>query len=128
MTTNGFMDRSALLARCEQRFGEVDIPGGKVRFRAPNAGEWAMIQSHALDEDGSVDQSRIGYVNAAYIVFLTVDAEGNRIFRDGDLDAVLEMDQAVVNKIVDGIQSLETPAADLKKTSRDSAPTSSPTG
>ena len=90
-TSNGYADKASIL-RCERRYRDVETPAGVVRIR-----------SFTARERGVIEQEKPEQMRARLVVLGVVDKEGNRIFADENLDAVLESDSAVVAAISDAI-------------------------
>jgi len=91
--TNGYITKDMLLGPERVRYADEDIEGvGHIRIRSLNDREYMKLQSAVMKPDGSIDRTKARTANARWIIACVVDAEGNRLFADGDTQAIQDLD------------------------------------
>ena len=102
---SGFLSREEILKPAQLRSVVVVLPelGGKsVRVKALTAGERGRFQSQFLDKDtGEVDLTRAYEMSELLVVATVVDDNGRLMFTPDDVEAIKDIDAAVVARIAD---------------------------
>lgn len=97
------MTREMFLAPAlkKRRFKEVMIEGlpAPIRIRSLDDKEYSRLQVEPMKPNGQLDRNAAMIFNAKLITLCCVDHEGNRLFKDGDVAAMREMDAAIVDKL-----------------------------
>lgn len=118
-TPNGYLDRSAIFAADDTQYEDVDVPewGGKVRVKSLRANERDAFEASLIAQKGRKTEMTLTNLRAKLAVMVIVDAEGKRLFADGDAAMLGERSADVVNRIVDVARRLsgmsETDAEEL---------------
>lgn len=91
-------DQLLSAAKAKRRFVEVTLPvsGCAVRVQSLTELERAKFQSGFLDKNGDVRPDRLVNANRRLIVLCLVDAAGNRLLNDNDVNGMTEWDTADV--------------------------------
>ena len=105
-----------------RRFAEREFDGlGLVRIRSLNDKEHTKLQAALYKRDGSIDTTKTQRAVAALICACVVDAEGNTILTDADVDALRSQDAALIAElgawIREHVGGLEKEDADPKNES-----------
>ncbi len=89
----------------------VDVPewGGVVYVRTMTAQERDDFEQSTLGEDG---RPSMGNIRARLAVCTVVDEDGNRLFEDGDAEALGRKSASAVNRIFEVAQRLNRLRAD----------------
>ena len=99
MSSNGYINKSYLLELPKRRYRDVELPKyGQARIQSLTELERSMIELAILADEAAKVTLKARWVAAA-----VVDGEGRRIFADQDVPAIMEMDSAVINVLVDAI-------------------------
>lgn len=99
------MTKADFLAAGKRRFKEVTIHGfGTCRIRSMTEGEWSAMDLQNLDKKGAFSVANYRYSDARLIAFCVCDGDGNRVFGDGDLDAIMGLDTSVVAPLLKEIR------------------------
>lgn len=99
------INRDGILQPLKRRFKEVDVPDwGRFRIRSLTELERSTYESTARDKHGNVDNSKLINLKCRLIVLCVVDAEGNQILTNKDIDVLRNQDSRVTNALVDAIQ------------------------
>ena len=98
---NGYVSRDKLFANLvKRRFKDVDIAGfGKARIRSLTAREKTRYDSEAINNKGGINTKALLTANARLIVACVVDHEGNQVFTDADIEALLDRDASVIEEV-----------------------------
>ena len=82
---------------------EVDVPewGLSVFVRAMTGAERDSYESGLMENKDLPMKARLRNMRANLVVLCTVDSDGNRIFNDGDVEAVGNKSATALNRIVD---------------------------
>jgi len=98
--TNGYADKSQILAANKRRYADVSIPGvGTVRVRSLTERERSEYEAGFLDSDGKATNLVDGKVRL--IVLCVCNAEGQRLFSDADKEVLGGVDAVVTNALAD---------------------------
>lgn len=97
-TSNGFLSKADFLAAKKRRFKEFELPGlGKCRIRSMTEGEWSALDMKNIDKkNGGYNWAAYRLSDARLIAFCLVDASGERIFGDEDLESIMEFDTSII--------------------------------
>jgi hypothetical protein len=93
-------DRAGFLSLTKRRFGTATLPvsGLVVRFRSLTEGENSALEvgNYSRDDDGRLqtDDERLADSRARFIVACLVDAEGNQLLDERDVERVKLLDAA----------------------------------
>ena len=97
-----YLTREALFQKTERRYRDVDLPNGeKARLQSLNELERAEHNSELLKDDGSVDKEKLKLATCRLLRMMLVDADGNEILHDSDIEVLLQIDSAVMEVIGD---------------------------
>lgn len=99
MTSNGFLDRAAFLAKKDRRYTTVDLPtGGTLRLQSLTERERSGYEAWMLNKKGDgADPKKLVEFKRKMVVLCAVDAEGKRLLNDSDMDAMAHMDSADID-------------------------------
>ena len=98
--------RDALLGAAPRRFVTVEIENlGNVRIRSLTELERSRIEASMRDKKGNLSSSRMLDLKCRLIVDCVVDANGNPLFTNSDIDRIRQQDSKVTNELVDAIQA-----------------------
>lgn len=96
----------ALLGAAPRRFATVSIESlGNVRIRSLTELERSRIEASMRDKKGQVAGAKILDLKCRMIVECLVDANGNQLFTNKDIERIRQQDSKVTNAIVDAIQA-----------------------
>lgn len=128
---NGFVTRDALLRPLVRRFKVVEIPDwGKFRIRSLTELERSKFEASIRDKKGQVSNSKLVDLKCRMIVLCIVDADGNQLLTNADIDVLRNQDSKATNALVDAIQShcgiTEGDMEDLEKNCEPTAAASLP--
>lgn len=94
------LTKDKLLAKCQRRYRDVPIGGGEiVRIQSLTEGERAEIETRMFGQDGKVIIGRLPENKLRTLCRCMVDAEGARLFDDGEWQSLRDLDCAVVARI-----------------------------
>jgi hypothetical protein len=82
-----------------RRFDTVDTLIGRVRLRSLNEGERSQFENDVLDDDLNADRERYKSAKRRLCVLCVVDADGNPVLSEDDVEALAAVDGAVVGQI-----------------------------
>lgn len=98
------LDRAGLLAALTPRTLDVALPnGGTVRVRTITAADRIAIGQSAMGTDNKVDAARY---SALLVVAAVVGEDGQRVFADEDVPALLAGPSDVFEALFGAVQSL----------------------
>ncbi len=102
MTTNNLISRDALLGKTARRYMTVDLPGGeKARIQSLTELEKSEFEFAVISTKGKALRSKMVIARRTLVVLCLVDNDGKRILSDADLDALAQIDGAVISAIYD---------------------------
>ena len=95
--------RNSLLSKVERRYTEVEFGGEVYRLRSLTAAEFARVQGVTFEAQAATERRGELFVkaNAMALRMCLVDAEGEPLFIDADLDKLQEIDQGLFTKLAD---------------------------
>lgn len=100
-----FCTREQMLSAPKRRFTEVDIADwGKFRIRSLTELERSKFEASIRDKQGRVSNNKLLDLKCRLIVLCVVDANGDTILTNADIDALREQDSYRTNALVDAIQ------------------------
>lgn len=103
---DGLATRDILLRAPVRRFKLVDIPGwGKFRVRSLTELERSRFEASIRDKNGNVSPTKLIDLKCRLIVLCVVDADGNQLLTNGDIDQLRQQDSRYTNQLVTEIQS-----------------------
>lgn len=99
-------DPSALLGQVVRRFATVQIEGlGSVRLRSLTELERSRIEASIRDKKGQVSSAKMLDLKCRLIVETVVDAQGNQVFKNSDIEKIRQQDSKVTNALSDAINA-----------------------
>ena len=112
--------REMLLAAPKRRFTEVTIPDwGTFRLRSLTELERSRFEASIRDKTGKVSNNKLIDLKCRMIVLCVVDANGDPILGNGDIDQLRNQDSRNTNLLVEAIQRhcgiSDTDLEDLEK-------------
>lgn len=116
-----YLTKEQILSAQDFKYEEVQIPewGGTVRVRGLTAYERDELEVQAMEAQKNPDAAK--NVRARLVVKCLVDADGNRLFKDSDADALGTKHGAILDKLFWVTQRLSALTAqdieDLEKNS-----------
>jgi hypothetical protein len=99
--------RAALLQLCERRFAEVELPDVNVtvRIQSLSEKEKSDYETVLISKNGrGILKDRLADATRRLIALCVVDETDKRVFSDGDLGVISEMDAFVASRIYDACQ------------------------
>lgn len=92
------LTKDALLAKGKRRMAKVEVDGlGEISCRSLSEAEWSQYQRDSIDlRTGQVTPRGLATAKARLIALCVSDENGERVFGNGDLAAINEMDAKVV--------------------------------
>tara|TARA_R100000152_G_C6782231_1_gene219178 strand:- start:7194 stop:7592 length:399 start_codon:yes stop_codon:yes gene_type:complete len=99
--------REALLKLCERRYATVDIPEREVtvRIQSLSESEKSQYETCLIAKNGKgIMRERLQDATRRLLALCIVDDAGERIFSDGDLSALANLDAFVSSRIYDACQ------------------------
>lgn len=97
---------------------KVELPelgeGVAVFVRAMNESERTAFELEVFGDDGQVLPEAKPLIKRKLVVATAEDFDGNRVFAEGDIDALAEQDALPVNRIFDAAQRLSFSKRDIK--------------
>ena len=116
----GLLGRAAILAAEDRPFRDVEVPewGGTVRIRSISGSDRDQFEA-ALLAARKHGADTAPNVRASFAAYCIVDEGGNRIFSEGDIDALGDKSAAALERVFAAIQELnalsEADVAELEK-------------
>lgn len=102
---NGFITRDAILRPAKRRFAEISIRDwGKFRIRSLTELERSRFEASIRDKRGQVVPDKIVDLKCRLIVLAVVDADGNQLLQNSDIETLRQQDSRLTNELVDFIQ------------------------
>lgn len=97
-----YATREDFFAAKKRRFKDVTLWNGfKARIRSLNAQEFAEIDAKNIDfKKGGLSASGVKSSNIRLIVAGVCDGEGNPLFTEADMDALSQVDSAMIEPLV----------------------------
>lgn len=100
------ISRDALLGAAPRRFAVVPIEGlGNVRIRSLTELERSRIEVSMRDKRGNLSSAKSMDLKSRLIVDCVVDAQGNQLYTNNDIQHLRRQDSKVTNALVDAIQA-----------------------
>lgn len=99
-----FLTREELLRPARRRVNVVTLPeldGKKVRVQSMTAGERVQWRRKFVNSKGDTDPETVLSANELIVLECVVDEHGHRMLTPEDIDALNEIDAAVVSRIAD---------------------------
>lgn len=103
--------------RLARRFKEVEIDGMTFRIQSISDRVWTKIQASAMKKDGTIDRVLAQLINARVIVECVVDADGNCIFTESDVNKIRDLDAGLIARLADACRKhvgADEPSEELK--------------
>ncbi len=100
-------NREALLKLCKRRYATVDIPERNitVRIQSLSENEKSQYETCLIAKNGKgIMRERLQDATRRLLALCIVDDNGNRIFTDGDLSELANLDAFVSSRIYDACQ------------------------
>lgn len=120
----GLLTKEQLLERRERAIKKVPLPwldkkdsdDNHVLIQSLKAIEISRWRKSLLDKDGKPDPKQIERQRERLIVMALVDESGTRILDAGDLEALNQMDNSVIDAIFSSIEEMNGAKFDLPST------------
>jgi len=106
MSGNGtYLSRDAILGADDLTFADVLVPewGGVIRLRTMTAAEWEDYETKLADAKKS---GELANIRASLVAACAVDADGNRLFTEGDVDALGRKSKTALVRLFDEARRL----------------------
>lgn len=102
------LTREQILAANDLPTIEVDVPewGGTVRVSTMTAGARDKYEKLFIGRDGKASLLNATNIRAALVAFTLVDADGKRVFVDGDIERLSNKSAAAVDRIFEASAKL----------------------
>ena len=126
--------RDAMMESSKREIHEVETSAGTAYFMAPTELHRVRFLQMCSEHSDDTDKSKpewfkysFGAERAWYVCWLVCDKDGDREFRDGDIDSLLQTDGKLINEIyteIDrlyGSQDVEGTAKNLPETNGDAS-------
>lgn len=112
----GSVTRQKFLAKRPRRKVRVDLPevgeGEYLIVRAMSALERGRFEASLTKSDGTPDINKLSQTRELMALACCVDDDGNKLFTDGDLEALGDVELSVLDRIVKASQDLHDPNAE----------------
>lgn len=96
----GLVTREQLLSQTKRRFDNVAIPHlGTVRLRSLTERERTAYEAASLNETGEQERELLIDSKRRLIALCVVDADGNPLLTDGDVDALADIDGSITGRL-----------------------------
>jgi hypothetical protein len=103
---NGFATRDSILRPLVRRFKVVEVADwGKFRIRSLTELERSRFEASCRDKRGNLSVNKMVDLKCRMIVMCVVDADGNQLLANGDIDQLRQQDSKATNALVEAIQS-----------------------
>ncbi len=99
--SNEFTGRDEFLASKDRRYTVVPVLGKKYRIRSLSEAEKSAFETDLYNDGKGTPRERMLRAKPNLMVLCLVDAEGNRLLRDGDAAEIGEVDGLLTSKIYD---------------------------
>jgi hypothetical protein len=113
------LSRDEILAANDLPTEEVPTPewfeDGAVLVRALSAAEWIAVGRQTMHKDGATDDESMLDLMIKIPALCIVDAHGQRLFTDADLDALGKKNPLPLKRIMDTVQRLSNLDGDEAK-------------
>lgn len=108
-TENGFVSREQFLSKRPRKTKDIEIEGfGKVRVQSLSAYERGKLESQFTDKQGARRVDRLAKLRELVAVASVVDASGNRLFTNEDVDALGAVEAHVLEAVLKAYQELNS--------------------
>jgi hypothetical protein len=102
MSSAVFATRDQFRRPAPRRFDEFDVPDfGRVRIRSTTEAERSGIEAKMCDKNGRNDPRKLRFFKALWLIACLVDADGNPLLADDDVEHVMQMDSSITAAIFD---------------------------
>jgi hypothetical protein len=92
--------RDLFFERTARRHEELALPGfGTVRLQSLTESERTALERRFLDKRGRLDPDKISDVKLYWVISTVVDEHGAKLFADGDIEKLREVDSCIVDGI-----------------------------
>lgn len=106
MSDNGLANRAKFLQPAERRYTEIEIEDfGRIRLQSLSEREQADYDMSILDSKGRWSRRAASNARRRLIALTVVDADGNRVFHDSEIDALGELDGQIANAIYEAAEA-----------------------
>ncbi len=97
----GLLSRDAILSSNDLTFEEVDVPewGGMVRVRTLTGEERDALESSMVERHGRKVDVNLSNLRARLVSLSCVDANGDRLFSDLDIEALGQKSAAALERV-----------------------------
>ena len=97
------LSRDLILGANDLQFEEIEVPewGGRVRVRSMTAADRDVYEQSLLSARGPDEQINMRNARARLLAICLVDADGRRIFDEGDIERLGEKSAAAVSRVFD---------------------------
>jgi uncharacterized protein with beta-barrel porin domain len=113
---NGFVSREAFLSKRQRQVMVVDTSAGKIRVQALSAYERGKLEALFTTKTGERRMERMAKLREFVAVASCVDESGNRMFTEGDVDALGQVESSVLEAVLKAYQELNgSDDADIEK-------------
>lgn len=120
-----YLDREAIFAIADLTYEDVEVPewGGTVRVRSLTAADRDAYEAGLLDQRGRGVRVNMRNARARLVALSVVDADGNRLFSEADVERLGQKSAAALDRVFDVATRLSGLAQrDLEELTEDFSP------
>lgn len=109
-----YLSKEQILAAQDVRFEDVETTlwGGKVRIRSMTGADRDAYEQWLMDNRTADDKANLRQLRARLCCLSIVDADGQRIFEDTDIEALSNKSAVVLENLADAIIRLNVLSRD----------------
>lgn len=104
----GLLGRDAILGATDLPSVDVEVPewGGTVRVRMLTGGERDAFEAGTITRHGKKVEQNLVNIRARLVALCAVDEKGERLFGEGDVEALARKSAAALNRVFEAARLL----------------------